>query len=62
VSSKFVRLTEAASANDAEWFAETFAAWVLDRAALLKIDPDAVRFIDEMIAKASRAKPSHLGG
>lgn len=47
-----VKVSGYAHANDLEWFAETFTAWVVDREALLAIDPRAVRIIDEAVATA----------
>jgi SPP1 gp7 family putative phage head morphogenesis protein len=55
-----VRLTEYSASNDKEWFAEHFVAWVLNRRALLKIDAEAVKIIEDAVAEALRVLPEHL--
>ncbi len=53
-----VRVSGYAHANDLEWFAETFCAWIVDREALLALDPRAVKIIDEAVAAALKYDPT----
>lgn len=47
-----IRITGYSHANDLEWFAETFTAWVVDRQALFALDPRAVEIIDKAVETA----------
>jgi hypothetical protein len=48
------RITQNAATSDNEWFAEHFAAWLVDREALFSLDPVAARFIDDVVDAASK--------
>ena len=48
-SSKVVPITKYADANYKEYFAESFAAYFVDRQALRMHDPDALKMVEDVL-------------
>lgn len=49
-------LTEYSETNDKEYFAEHFAAWMIDADRFTKYDPIGAKFIEETVDRAIKAK------
>jgi len=49
-------ISKYAAQNSEEWHAETFTAWLLNRQALAAWNPEAARYIDDLIKSATASK------